>query len=106
MREGASGECSRRSITANRQFCDAGNQYRTAIFYHDEVQRRLAEESKAVLEKARGWRIVTEIVPAGAFYPVEEYHQSYYKKNPIRYKFYRLNCGRDKRLHELWGAGT
>ncbi len=91
-------------LTPNRQFCDGGNQYRTAIFYHDENQRRLAEESKRGLEKARGWRIVTEIVPAGVFYPAEEYHQSYYKKNPVRYKIYRLNCGRDKRLGELWGA--
>ncbi|HEY6872120.1 MAG TPA: peptide-methionine (S)-S-oxide reductase MsrA [Geobacteraceae bacterium] len=92
-------------LTANRQFCDAGNQYRTAIFYHDESQRRLAEESKRALEKARGWRIVTEIVPAGEFYPAEEYHQSYYKKNPARYKTYRFLCGRDQRLRELWGKG-
>ena len=87
----------------NRQFCDSGNQYRTAIFYHDATQRRLAEESKRALEKAHGWRIVTEIVPAGEFYPAEEYHQSYYKKNPLRYKFYRAGCGRDKRLREVWG---
>jgi peptide-methionine (S)-S-oxide reductase len=92
-------------LTANRQFCDAGNQYRTAIFYHDESQRRLAEESKRALEKARGWRIVTEIVPAGAFYPAEEYHQEFYKKNQVRYKTYRFLCGRDQRLKELWGKG-
>ncbi len=91
-------------LTANRQFCDGGNQYRTAIFHHDEAQRRLAEASKAALEKARGWKIVTGIVPAGIFYPAEEYHQGYYKKNPVRYKLYRLNCGRDARLRELWGA--
>ena len=91
-------------LTANRQFCDAGSQYRTAIFYHDETQRRLADESKGALEKARGWRIVTEIVPAGVFYPAEEYHQSYYKKNPGRYKIYRWNCGRDARLKALWGT--
>jgi len=90
-------------LTANRQFCDGGNQYRTAIFFHDESQRRLAEEAKRALEKAHGWRIVTEIVPAGEFYPAEEYHQSYYKKNPLRYKFYRAGCGRDKRLREVWG---
>ncbi|MBI1920508.1 MAG: peptide-methionine (S)-S-oxide reductase MsrA [Geobacter sp.] len=89
-------------LVANRQFCDVGNQYRSAIFYHDEKQRRLAEESKQRLEKERGWKIVTEIVPAGEFYPAEEYHQDYYRKNPIRYKFYRSNCGRDKRLRELW----
>ncbi len=91
-------------LTANRQFCDGGNQYRTAIFHHDEAQRRLAEASKAALEKARGWKIVTGIVPAGIFYLAEEYHQGYYKKNPVRYKLYRLNCGRDARLRELWGA--
>ncbi len=90
-------------LTANRQFCDGGSQYRTAIFYHDEGQRRFAEETKRALEKAHRWRIVTEIVPAGEFYPAEEYHQSYYKKNPLRYKFYRAGCGRDKRLREVWG---
>ena len=92
-------------LTANRQFCDTENQYRTAIFYHDAVQRRQAEASRAELEKARGWRIVTEIVPAGPFYRAEAYHQGYYKKNPIRYKFYRTGCGRDQRLKELWGDG-
>lgn len=90
-------------LTPNRQFCDSGNQYRSVIFYHNETQRGLAEESKAVLEKRRGWRIVTEIVPAGPFYPAEEYHQGYYKKNPIRYRYYRSGCGRDARLRELWG---
>lgn len=89
-------------LTANRQFCDTGTQYRTVIFYHDEAERRRAEESKRALERAHGWRIVTEIVPAGEFYPAEEYHQSYYKKNPLRYKFYRSGCGRDKRLREVW----
>ncbi len=92
-------------LTANRQFCDAGSQYRSAIFYTDETQRRLAEESKRALEKARGWRIVTEIVPAGEFYPAEEYHQEFYRKNPVRYKTYRFLCGRDQRLRELWGKG-
>lgn len=92
-------------LTANRQFCDAGSQYRSAIFYHDEEQRRLAEESKRGLEKGRGWRIVTEIVPAGEFHPAEEYHQDYYRKNPLRYRIYRTGCGRDKRLKELWGEG-
>jgi peptide-methionine (S)-S-oxide reductase len=89
--------------TPDRQFCDGGHQYRTAVFYYDEAQHRLAEETKAAIEKAKGWRIVTEIVPASTFYPAEEYHQDYYKKNPIRYKFYRYNCGRDQRLAELWG---
>lgn len=90
-------------LTPNRQFCDVGSQYRSGIFYHDATQRRQAEESKAQLEKARGWRIVTEIVPAGPFYRAEEYHQEYYRKNPLRYKFYRAGCGRDQRLKELWG---
>ena len=90
-------------LAANHQFCDVGSQYRSAVFYHDDSQRRQAEESKKRLEAARGWRIVTEIVPAGEFYPAEEYHQDYYRKNPLRYKFYRSGCGRDRRLEELWG---
>jgi peptide-methionine (S)-S-oxide reductase len=91
--------------TADRQFCDKGRQYRTAIFYHDETQKRLAEESKQALERAQTLPgpIVTEIVPAGPFYPAEEYHQDYYKKNPIRYRYYRYGCGRDARLKEVWG---
>ncbi|HME44504.1 MAG TPA: peptide-methionine (S)-S-oxide reductase MsrA [Syntrophorhabdales bacterium] len=90
----------------NQQFCDVGNQYRTAIFYHNEEQKRLAEESKKTLEKSGRFKgpIYTEIVPASEFYPAEEYHQHYYKKNPIRYKFYRYNCGRDERLQEVWGS--
>jgi peptide-methionine (S)-S-oxide reductase len=88
----------------NRQFCDTGTQYRTAIFFHDEEQKRLAEESKRALEKSGRFKgpVYTEIVPASEFYPAEEYHQHYYKKNPIRYKFYRYNCGRDQRLKEVW----
>jgi peptide-methionine (S)-S-oxide reductase len=91
--------------TPNRQFCDHGDQYRTAIFYHNEHQRRLAEASKRALEKNKPFAgpIVTEITAAGPFYPAEEYHQDYYKKNPWRYKFYRYNCGRDQRLRQLWG---
>ena len=90
----------------NQQFCDVGNQYRTAIFYHNEEQKRFVEESKNALEKSGRFKgpIYTEIVPASEFYPAEEYHQHYYKKNPIRYKFYRYNCGRDQRLEELWGS--
>jgi peptide-methionine (S)-S-oxide reductase len=89
----------------DRQFCDVGNQYRSAIFYHNEEQHRLALQSKAQLEKIKTFRepVVTEIVQAIEFYPAEEYHQHYYKKNPIRYKFYRTSCGRDRRLKELWG---
>ncbi len=91
--------------TRDRQFCDSGHQYRSAIFYHTEEQRRLALRSKELLEKNKPFKgpVVTEIVPAGEFYPAEDYHQHYYKKNPIRYKFYRYSCGRDKRLEELWG---
>jgi len=93
-------------LTANAQFCDHGNQYRTAIFYHDAGQQRLAEASREALEKSGRFHqpIVTQIVPAGEFYPAEDYHQSYYKKNPVRYKFYRYTCGRDERLEQLWGA--
>jgi peptide-methionine (S)-S-oxide reductase len=89
----------------DRQFCDTGSQYRTAIFYHNEEQRKLAEESKKKLEDSKRFPgpLATEIVPASEFYPAEEYHQKYYKKNPVRYKFYRWNCGRDARLKELWG---
>jgi peptide-methionine (S)-S-oxide reductase len=92
----------------NRQFCDVGDQYRSAIFYHDAEQRRLAEQSKAVLEKSKPFPqpIVTEIVPAGVFTPAEAYHQDYYLKNPLRYKFYRYQCGRDQRLEELWGKAA
>jgi len=89
----------------DRQFCDVGHQYRSAIFYHTKEQQRLAEQSKGALQKAKPFRdpIVTEIVSAGEFYPAEEYHQHYYKKNPLRYQYYRTGCGRDRRLKELWG---
>jgi peptide-methionine (S)-S-oxide reductase len=90
---------------ADRQFCDRGNQYRTGIFFHDEEQKRLALASKAALDKSKPFKepIVTEIVPAGTFYAAEDYHQDYYKKNPFRYNLYRTNCGRDRRLKQLWG---
>lgn len=92
-------------LDAGGQFCDRGDQYRTAIFVHDEEQRRLAEESKQELVQAGGLDkpIVTPILPAGPFYPAETYHQDYYEKNPLRYKFYRYSCGRDARLEALWG---
>jgi peptide-methionine (S)-S-oxide reductase len=90
-------------LTPNRQFCDAGEQYRTAIFFHGEEQKRLAEKTRAEVAKELGKPVVTEIVPAGPFYAAEEYHQDYYRKNPIRYKYYRNGCGRDHRLAELWG---
>jgi len=94
--------------TKDRQFCDGGHQYRSAIFYHTEEQKREALESKEALEKNKPFAgpVVTEIVPAGDFYPAEEYHQHYYKKNPIRYWYYRNGCGRDQRLKELWGAAA
>jgi peptide-methionine (S)-S-oxide reductase len=88
----------------NRQFCDVGEQYRTAIFVHDDEQRRLAEASKKKVEAELKQPIYTEIVPAGPFYKAEDYHQDFYQKNPTKYKFYRWNCGRDQRLEQLWGA--
>ena len=89
----------------DQQFCDVGSQYRTGIYPLNEQQLKAATASKAALEKTKPFRqpIVTEIVLAGTFYPAEEYHQDYYLKNPIRYAFYRRNCGRDARLKELWG---
>lgn len=89
----------------DQQFCDHGSPYRTAIFTHDAEQMKIALASRAALEKAKPFKeaIVTEIVPAAAFYPAEEYHQDYYQKNPIRYKYYRSRCGRDARLQQLWG---
>jgi peptide-methionine (S)-S-oxide reductase len=89
-------------LTADGQFCDHGNQYRTAIFYHDEEQHQLALASMREVQKRFKEAIVTQIVPAGEFWRAEEYHQDYYKKNPVRYRFYRFNCGRDARLDELW----
>lgn len=86
-----------------RQFCDVGSQYRSAIFYRNEQQRELAEESKAELEARLERDIATEIVPADTFWEAETYHQNYYEKNPVRYKFYRFSCGRDDRLEEVWG---
>jgi peptide-methionine (S)-S-oxide reductase len=92
----------------DRQFCDIGSPYRTAIYTHDAAQAQAAKISRDSLEKSKPFKepIVTEIVAAGPFYPAEEYHQDYYKKNPVRYKFYRTNCGRDARLQQLWGAAT
>jgi peptide-methionine (S)-S-oxide reductase len=90
----------------DRQFCDAGSQYRPEIFYHSEEQKRLAEASKAKWEKAKPFRqpIVTPITQASEFYPAEDYHQDYYKKNPVQYRFYVTGCGRYARLDQLWGA--
>jgi len=92
-------------FTPNAQFCDHGSQYRSAIFYHNEEQKRAAEASKQKLEKSGRFTrpIVTEIVPAGEFYPAEDYHQDYYQNNPVRYKYYRYRCGRDEALEKIWG---
>ena len=89
----------------NAQFCDHGPQYRSGIFYLDDEQKRLAEASRAALEKSKPFKaeIVTEITRATTFWPAEDYHQDYYLKNPLRYKYYRGSCGRDARLTELWG---
>jgi peptide-methionine (S)-S-oxide reductase len=87
------------------QFCDHGSQYRSAIFYHDDEQKRLAEASRLALTKSKPFRgeIATEITRAAEFYPAEGYHQNYYQVNPARYKFYKSGCGREARLQQLWG---
>ncbi len=89
----------------DQQFCDRGSPYRSAIFAQNAEQLKVAQASRAALEKSKPFKegIVTEIVLAGPFYPAEEYHQDYYQKNPIRYKYYRSRCGRDARVQELWG---
>jgi peptide-methionine (S)-S-oxide reductase len=89
----------------DRQFCDIGSQYRTAIFVHDDEQKRLAEKSLALLAMTKPFKdsIVTPVVVAGDFWPAEDYHQDYYEKNPVRYNYYRTGCGRDARLKALWG---
>ncbi len=91
---------------ADRQFCDRGSQYRSAIFTHDAAQQRAAEASREALRRDPRFAggIATEIRPAGPFYRAEEYHQDYSRKNPLRYKFYRYTCGRDQRLAEIWGG--
>jgi peptide-methionine (S)-S-oxide reductase len=95
-------------LQRDAQFCDHGTQYRSAIFYRDESQRAAAEASKAKLEEEARFKgkIVTEIGPASTFYRAEEYHQDFYRKNPVRYYSYRAGCGRDARLKALWGAAA
>jgi peptide-methionine (S)-S-oxide reductase len=90
---------------SNRQFCDVGSQYRTGVFYHDDEQREAVEASKRAIDESGklGVPIVTEITAATEFYPAEDYHQDYYRKNPVRYRYYRYGCGRDERLDDLWG---
>ena len=92
-------------LIANAQFCDHGTQYRSAIFYTDDEQKRVADASKDALAKSHRFDkpIVTQIVAATTFWPAEGYHQHYYKTHPVQYKFYRYNCGRDQRLEQLWG---
>jgi len=92
----------------DRQFCDVGSQYRTAIFVHTEEQRKAAEKSKDEVAKTKPFKepIVTPVVAAGDFWPAEDYHQDYYIKNPVRYTYYRTGCGRDARLKSLWGAAA
>ena len=91
--------------TPNRQFCDAGSQYRSGIFYHNDAQKKAADASKTALDKNKPFKapIVSEITAATTFYAAEDYHQDYYLKNPVRYRYYRQGCGRDARLKELWG---
>lgn len=95
-------------VTREAQFCDHGNEYRTAIFYHNDAQRKAAEASKAELDKSGLFKspIVTQIAPASAFWRAEEYHQHYADKNPMAYKLYRVGCGRDARLTQLWGSSA
>ncbi|WP_444937645.1 peptide-methionine (S)-S-oxide reductase MsrA [Microbulbifer sp. JMSA002] len=90
---------------AGGQFCDRGDQYRAEIFYGNEEEKKLAEESKKKVEAELGKKVVTQIKPAATFYPAEAYHQDYYQRNPLRYKYYRFRCGRDQRLEEVWGKG-
>ena len=94
--------------TANSQFCDHGSQYRSGIFYHDDKQKTAAEKSLNNLKQTKSFdeAVVTEITSASTFYPAEDYHQDYYQKNPLRYKYYRYSCGRDQRLEKLWGTST
>lgn len=91
-------------VAVNRQFCDAGRQYRSVIFFNSEEQRSLAEASRAELQKYFQLPIATEVLPVDAFWRAEDYHQDYYKKNPVRYGYYRGRCGRDERLKAIWGS--
>jgi peptide-methionine (S)-S-oxide reductase len=90
-------------LDAGGQFCDQGDSYRAAIFYRNPAERQLAEQTKQKIAQTKRWNIATRILPATPFYLAEGYHQDYAKKNPVRYRFYRFNCGRDRRLEQLWG---
>ena len=88
----------------DKQFCDSGSQYRSGIYWGSDGERKIAESSRdALLASGKFKAIQTEIIAATTFYPAEDYHQDYYKKNPIRYAYYRRGCGRDQRVEELWG---
>ncbi|MBT8119625.1 MAG: peptide-methionine (S)-S-oxide reductase MsrA [Gammaproteobacteria bacterium] len=93
-------------VAVDRQFCDAGSQYRSGIYYLDEKQQAEIERSLQELNSNKPFKdeIATEILPASTFYPAEDYHQDYYQKNPLRYQYYRFACGRDQRLQEIWGS--
>jgi peptide-methionine (S)-S-oxide reductase len=91
-------------LDADGQFCDKGSQYRSAIFFGNEKEKELAEASKKQIADKLGQEVMTDILPAADFYPAEDYHQDYYMKNPLKYKFYRYGCGRDARLEAVWGA--
>jgi methionine-S-sulfoxide reductase len=95
-------------VDAEGQFCDKGSPYRSAIYYHDAEQKKVAEETKKTLQASGRFKqpIVTEIASAGPFYPAEDYHQDYHKKNPNRYQFYKYGCGRAQRLEQIWGKAT
>ncbi|VAW51888.1 Peptide-methionine (S)-S-oxide reductase MsrA [hydrothermal vent metagenome] len=92
-------------VAVNRQFCDSGSQYRSGIYYLDKTQEKAAKQSLQQLEQNKPFHgsIATELVAASAFYPAEDYHQDYYQKNPLRYKYYRYSCGRGQKLEEIWG---
>ena len=92
-------------VTPNAQFCDHGSQYRSAVFFQTDEEKRASDTSKQAIEQSKRFTepIVTQIMQASRFYPAEEYHQDFYKNNPVRYNLYRFNCGRDARLEELWG---
>jgi peptide-methionine (S)-S-oxide reductase len=93
-------------LTPDAQFCDHGSQYRSVVFYLNDEEKRMAEESKQAIEQSKRFTqpVVTQVVKVSVFYPAEDYHQDFYKKNPIRYKFYKYTCGRAQRLEELWGV--
>jgi peptide-methionine (S)-S-oxide reductase len=93
-------------LTAGGQFCDRGPQYRTGIYFHDDEQRRIAEESRQHVEETLHARVVTEIAAATPFHPAEKYHQDFYRKSPAEYHRYRSHCGRDRRLKEIWGSSA